>query len=109
MSKAFFQQRHETIGVPARVGRDSQHRIVTSHLAFYRKPVLNPPHRRMKKEESAHNLLNQICPIVTTSQVFEFVRQNNAEISRWKFSQRPCGKDNRSPPKSDSRRNAQTL
>ena len=104
MCQALFQQRDQTSGVSARVGSFGQHRIVTRHFAFHRKPLFNPPHRWMKKEESAYDFLNQIGPLIPAPQVREFVQQHDVEIFGRQFSQRPRGKDNRPPPETDGRR-----
>src|SRR5262249_41975077 len=59
----------QTFGVPAWVRRPRQHRVVTSYFAVERQLALDPPHRRMEKQNRLDQLLDQVAPVVPSLQV----------------------------------------
>ena len=79
---ALFQQVDEASGVGARIARRGHHRIVAGHLALQRKARIDPPHRRMEKQDCANRLLQQVGPVVMPAQMRELMDQHRPEFGR---------------------------
>ena len=64
----------KTLRISPRTRDFCQDCVITGHLTFQVQLPLNPPNRRVKKENSFKNFLYQVRPIVMAAKMREFAQ-----------------------------------
>src|ERR1041385_794209 len=75
-----FCKRNQALGVRMPITSLRQHQLVARHLALKFQSSLHEPNCRMKKENCAENLTGKIRPIISATQVCEFVQKHCSKV-----------------------------
>ena len=84
--KTSFQEGHKTARI-SRLGRglgDARHRHTPSRVPP--RGDCQSTNGGMEKEQSAHHLLDQVCPVVPVAQMSQFMTNNDARVGGGEFA-----------------------
>ena len=68
------------LGVDLGLAAQAEHGFVTGAFAFFNEPAFDPPDHRMKPEDHLHHHVNRRCEVVSSSNVTQFVRDEDADL-----------------------------